>query len=235
MRKLLSLVLAGMAGGLIVLCGALYLDQDEGTKTNKNARFASSAYIDALPPDFRSAAQKTMPAVVHISAVETREGALNRYQEERTRRSPFSFFLDEDLFDFFGRPQQKSGKGSGVVIASDGFIVTNNHVIDFADQIEVTLFDDRKFKADLIGTDPRTDLAVLKIDAIELPALIFGNSDQVQVGEWVLAVGNPFDLTSTVTAGIVSAKGRSKIIRRTDAIEDFIQTDAVVNPGNSGG
>ncbi|MCL4108666.1 UNVERIFIED_CONTAM: hypothetical protein GTU68_006984 [Idotea baltica] len=104
-----------------------------------------------------------------------------------------------------------------------------------ADEFEVTLFDDRKFKAELVGSDPRTDLAVLKIDAVDLPFLRFANSDEIKVGEWVLAVGNPFDLTSTVTAGIVSAKGRHKILQRNDAIEDFIQTDAVVNPGNSGG
>jgi S1-C subfamily serine protease len=122
-----------------------------------------------------------------------------------------------------------------VIISEDGYIVTNNHVVEFADQFEVTLHDDRKFKATMIGSDPRTDLAVLKIDSRDLPFLRFGNSGEVNVGEWVLAVGNPFDLTSTVTAGIVSAKGRNKIIRRNDAIEDFIQTDAVVNPGNSGG
>ncbi len=235
MRKLLSLVVAGMAGGLIVFAGILLLSQEEIKTKNRQAHFAESRILESIPTDFKSAARQAMPAVVHINAEESREGALRRFNEERTRRSPFSFFFDEDLFDAFRSPRQRAGKGSGVIISSDGYIVTNNHVIDFADQIEVTLHDDRKFLADLIGNDPRTDLAVIKIDAGVLPSLTYGNSDNVEVGEWVLAVGNPFDLTSTVTAGIVSAKGRNQIIRRTDAIEDFIQTDAVVNPGNSGG
>jgi S1-C subfamily serine protease len=130
----------------------------------------------------------------------------------------------------------KQGTGSGVIIDGEGFIVTNNHVVDFADEITVTLYDQRKFKATKVGTDPTTDLALIKIEAEELPVLAYGNSDDVKVGEWVLAVGNPFNLTSTVTAGIVSAKGRNiDILEGRTAIESFIQTDAAVNPGNSGG
>jgi Do/DeqQ family serine protease len=128
------------------------------------------------------------------------------------------------------------GSGSGVIISDDGYIVTNNHVIADADQIEVTLNDKRTYKGKLIGTDPNTDIAVIKIDETAMPFVAFSNSDDIKVGEWVLAVGNPFNLTSTVTAGIVSAKGRNiDIIQSNYKIESFIQTDAAVNPGNSGG
>src|SRR5690606_35611888 len=147
-------------------------------------------------------------------------------------------FFGNDFFDFpFGfeyRPRE--GAGSGVIISPDGYIVTNNHVIDFADEILVKT-QDKEYVAELVGRDPSTDLAVLKIDAKNLPTLQNGNSDLVKIGEWVLAVGNPFEyLTSTVTAGIVSAKGRDlNIIRGERTIEAFIQTDAAINPGNSGG
>lgn len=232
MKRLISLIIAGMSGGLIVLGGILLVQGDllTGTK-HSNVQFTSSPRVieEKIPEDFADAAEAAMPAVVHISA----EAALSSLNDQRSRRrDPLSFFFGDD---FFGSPQPRSGKGSGVIISEDGYIVTNNHVIDFADQLEVTLFDDRKFKATLIGQDPRTDIAVIKIDTDNLPFLKFGDSDEIRVGEWVLAVGNPFDLTSTVTAGIISAKGRNKIIKRNDAIEDFIQTDAVVNPGNSGG
>jgi S1-C subfamily serine protease len=123
-----------------------------------------------------------------------------------------------------------------VIYSEDGYILTNNHVVEFADEFEVTLHDNREFRARLVGRDPNTDMAVIKIDANNLPAIDLGNSDEVRVGEWALAVGNPFDLTSTVTAGIISAKGRDiDIIKGGKAIESFIQTDAAVNPGNSGG
>jgi Do/DeqQ family serine protease len=129
-----------------------------------------------------------------------------------------------------------TGSGSGVIISSDGYIVTNYHVVESSDEIEVILDDKREFKAEVIGTDPTTDLALIKIDTERLPFVEYGSSDNVRIGEWVLAVGNPFDLTSTVTAGIVSAKGRNiNILRNQLAIESFIQTDAAVNPGNSGG
>src|SRR5690625_4812480 len=128
------------------------------------------------------------------------------------------------------------GFGSGVIISEDGYVVTNDHVIEFADRFEVTLYDNKTYNADVVGRDPDADLAVLKIDSEEsFSHITFTDSDHVKIGEWVLAVGNPFDLASTVTAGIVSAKGRGNIIERENAIEDFIQTDAVVNKGNSGG
>jgi Do/DeqQ family serine protease len=185
--------------------------------------------------DFTVVAEKANPAVVHIKST------FGTTRTSERRRPPQSL---EDLFDFFGEspfenrriPQQ--GAGSGVIISSDGYIVTNNHVIDNADQVEVTLFDKRSYKGTIVGTDPSTDLALIKINEKDLPTLPFGNSDAVRVGEWVVAVGNPFNLTSTVTAGIVSAKARNiNILRSQDnsAIESFIQTDAAVNPGNSGG
>lgn len=172
--------------------------------------------------DFSDVAEEVTPAVVHITS--TISGG-------STRRS------NDPFEDFFNRRQgPRQGSGSGVIISQDGFIVTNNHVIENASDIQVTLNDKRSFKAKLIGTDPNTDLAVLQIKADGLTTLPFGNSDAVRVGEWVLAVGNPFNLESTVTAGIVSAKGRNiNILEGSAPIESFIQTDAAVNPGNSGG
>lgn len=195
---------------------------------------------DFTVPDglnFVYAAEVSTPAVVHIRS--TFEG--------RNYRSPM-----EDFWEFFGYRQpdddqrpgpQSRGFGSGVIISEDGYIITNNHVIDHAGEIEVTLSDKRNYNAHLVGSDPNTDLALLKIEERQLPYVSMGNSDDLRIGEWVLAVGNPFaqgtpwDLTSTVTAGIVSAKGRNINILggRSYGIESFIQTDAAVNPGNSGG
>jgi serine protease Do len=181
--------------------------------------------------DFTSAADMTVNAVVHVKTTYSADAAMNPYQFD-----PFR--------DFFGAPGgsiPQTSSGSGVIISNDGYIVTNNHVIDKSEKIEVTLNDKRTYVAELIGKDPTTDLALLRIKEQNLPFLQYGNSDEVRVGEWVLAVGNPFNLTSTVTAGIVSAKGRSINILEHDPdkglfpIESFIQTDAAVNPGNSGG
>lgn len=170
-------------------------------------------YPSSAPTNFTDAAKVVTPAVVNISSIQG-TGTLN----------------------FFRSGSIGASSGSGVIISSDGYIVTNNHVIEEGDEYKVTLNDKREFDAELIGTDPSTDLALLKIRAKELPYLGFGNSDSLLVGEWVLAVGNPFNLESTVTAGIVSAKGRSiDILEGQDRIESFIQTDAAVNPGNSGG
>lgn len=180
-------------------------------------------------PNFVTASAMATPAVVHIK---TKQGGMSGAIEDEVM-DPFR--------DFFGRgfqiprgPQQ--GSGSGVILSSDGYIVTNNHVVKGADEIEVILNDKRSFNATVIGADQNTDLALLKIEATGLNTLSFGNSDGLQVGEWVLAVGNPFNLNSTVTAGIVSAKGRNiNILGGGSSIEAFIQTDAAVNPGNSGG
>ncbi len=170
-------------------------------------------------PNFIQASAEATPAVVHIKS----------YFESSKSDDPFGGLFGGG----YGRGQ---AAGSGVIISQDGFIATNNHVIERADKIEVVLEDKRSFEAQLIGTDPTTDLALLKIEEEALPFLPMGNSNEAVVGEWVLAVGNPFNLTSTVTAGIVSAKGRSlNLLDDEFAIESFIQTDAAVNPGNSGG
>ncbi|MGB1040935.1 MAG: Do family serine endopeptidase, partial [Flavobacteriales bacterium] len=180
--------------------------------------------------DFTHAANQSLNSVVHINT--------------KTHRKKLS--QEEQLFEMFygspGRNRSRGGSGSGVIISGDGYIVTNNHVVKNTDEIKVVLNDNREYSAKIIGTDPATDMAVIKIEETKLKPIQIGNSDKVKVGEWVLAVGNPFNLTSTVTAGIVSAKGRSINIMQRNAdgknifpIESFIQTDAAVNPGNSGG
>ena len=187
--------------------------------------------------DFTVAAELSVHAVVHVKT----KTPVQQMQQ-------FGFPNDPFFQYFFGQPGQgqrpqkqqeepmQEASGSGVIISSDGYIVTNNHVIDKSREIEVTLNDKRTFNAKLIGADPSTDIALIKIEAEKLPVIQFGNSDSLKVGEWVLAVGNPFNLTSTVTAGIVSAKARNiNIINSQMKIESFIQTDAAVNPGNSGG
>ena len=178
------------------------------------------------PVDLTGAAESSLNSVVHIMAVQ---------------RSKVQTVQTPDIFDFFfgGRGQQRQvqtpeqrGFGSGVIISKDGYIVTNNHVIDGADEISVKLHDGREMKGRVIGTDPTTDLALVKIEGDDFPAIVVGNSDALKVGEWVLAVGNPFNLGSTVTAGVVSAKSRGL---RANQVESFIQTDAAINQGNSGG
>jgi serine protease Do len=195
-----------------------------------------------VPLDFTGVSKEVMNSVVHIKSTITTK-VTNQYS------SPLDEMFGDDFFRFFyGDPQsrtprrsrpetfQQVGTGSGVIISSNGYIITNNHVVDNADDIEVTLHNNDVYKAKVIGTDPSTDLALIQIKEDQLPALPLGNSDQVEIGEWVLAVGNPFNLNSTVTAGIVSAKGRNiNIIDDKSAIEAFIQTDAAINPGNSGG
>jgi Do/DeqQ family serine protease len=179
-------------------------------------------------PDFEAAAANSVHAVVHIKSGFQRKS-----------------LVYDDFFEFFnygGRPRQHeyitpySAMGSGVMVSPDGYIVTNNHVVQDATEISVTLNDKRVYKASVVGTDPSTDLALIRIDETGLPFLTYANSDDVKIGEWVLAVGNPFNLTSTVTAGIVSAKARNiNILGSKGAIASFIQTDAAINPGNSGG
>jgi Do/DeqQ family serine protease len=193
------------------------------------------------PVDFESAAASTTPAVVHIKT-KTNPSQTNNQQK---KRSPFGDIFGDDIFDdFFGgpnsnRPQMASG--SGVFVSSDGYIVTNNHVVDGADEVTVTMSNKKQYKAKVIATDANTDLAVVKIEGSGFPYLIYGNSDEVKVGQWVLAVGYPLALETTVTAGIVSAKFRflginqRKAGRNANIVESFIQTDAAVNQGNSGG
>jgi serine protease Do len=185
--------------------------------------------------DFRYAARKVTPGVVHVMSTWNS----NKNQEELKKYDPFKDFFGDDFFHFFDPFSQRGpvqSSGSGVILTTDGYIITNDHVVQDADVIDVVLHDQRSYKATVIGTDPKTDLALIKIDERNLSFIEFGNSDEVEIGEWVLAVGNPFNLASTVTAGIVSAKARNiNILKDREAVESFIQTDAAVNPGNSGG
>lgn len=223
---------------LAVSAGTLFATEDP--------TFIRTAATSSFDTDFTVAAEKTVNAVVCIKSYTTRQQQQNPYAGGGY--DPFG------MFDFFfGNPQQRqqpqqrqprnsepmqSGLGSGVIISEDGYIVTNNHVIDGADKLEVLLNDNSTYEAKIIGTDEATDLALLKIDAKNLSPITFGDSENLKIGEWVLAVGNPFGFNSTVTAGIISAKARSlgqSSHKSKMSIESFIQTDAALNPGNSGG
>ena len=231
-KGILITLLSALAGGLTAYAVVLGLAPAQISEIRQPSSDAAVFRTVNLStdnwPDFTYAAESAVDAVVYVKVTST----------QTMQQAPGS------IFDFFfgfpqqGAPQQreKVGSGSGVIIREDGYIVTNNHVIDNASTVEVTLNDKRKFDAKVIGTDPSTDIALLKIEANNLPIISFGDSDNLHIGEWVLAVGNPFNLTSTVTAGIVSAKARNiNILNAEMKIESFIQTDAAVNPGNSGG
>ena len=218
---------------------ALSLAFSTGTMLKVNATPATTSAVPAQPVDLTYAAEKSLPSVVHILSTKN-----SKVQTVEVESDPFSDFFG-DPFGFFGNPQGNGGKqkrsvrtpkqqgsGSGVIISADGYIVTNNHVVADADELTVTLNDNKEYSARIIGTDKTTDLALIKIDGKNLPAITIANSENIKGGEWVLAVGNPFNLTNTVTAGIVSAKGRSLY---KNGVESFIQTDAAINPGNSGG
>ena len=214
-----------------------------------NSVFSFDKNRDIVPLDFSETAEEVVDAVVHIKSTHLYDNSVNNSYQRNIVPDPFRDFFGDDLNRFFGphsRPSPKSnrsqkpptrvGSGSGVIVSEDGYIITNNHVIADADDIEVTLHDNRTYKATVIGTDPTTDLAVIQIKEKNLPSIPFVDSDQIKLGEWVLAVGNPFSLNSTITAGIVSAKGRNiNILKEQYAVENFIQTDAAINPGNSGG
>ena len=234
MHRIWSTLLAGAAGGLVTFAASNILKNKAETAPPPTQTYTRQVNYGSAPVpfDFTKAAEKSMAAVVHIKASESRESATQRQRNQRYS-DPFEYFFGQG----YGYQQQpRSGSGSGVIYTADGYILTNNHVVEFADEYEVTLHDNREFKARLVGRDPNTDMAVIKIDAGDLPAIELGNSDDVRVGEWALAVGNPFDLTSTVTAGIISAKGCDiDILKGGKAIDSSIQTDAAVNPGNSGG
>lgn len=212
--------------------------QEAGNNNNKPmVRFAKGGNM-ATPIDFTEAASQATPMVVHIIATQSS----NRSTSRRGRQMPdlFREFFGEGNGGFRRRSRPAQSSGSGVIVTKDGYIITNNHVIDNARELKVILNNKKTYTATLVGTDPSTDLALIKIDAKNLPSMVLGNSDKVKVGQWVLAVGNPFNLESTVTAGIVSAKGRNLNMlqrgqRNISPIESFIQTDAAVNPGNSGG
>jgi Do/DeqQ family serine protease len=196
---------------------------------NQNPENVTLASVTAVGgyPDFTEAAEKSINGVVHIRTTTT--------VNQQRQMNPFDFFFGNPSQQQPAQPRVQQGSGSGVIISADGHIITNNHVIDRAHEVVVTLNDSREFTAKVVGTDPSTDIALLKIEGENFPYLTFGNSDALRVGEWVLAVGNPFNLTSTVTAGIVSAKNRGDIMPGRDNIQAFIQVDAAVNRGNSGG
>jgi serine protease Do len=208
---------------------------------SQNSVYTVNEEGEIIPLDFTDVSKRLMGAVVHISSVVTMgQGSAGRQQLP----DPFREFFGEEFFDRYneqqrGRgetPRQSRGSGSGVIISPDGYIVTSNHVIANADEIEVTLNDNRSYIAKVLGTDPTTDLALVKIEETGLPIVPIVDSNTTEVGEWVLAIGNPFNLNSTVTAGIISAKSRNiNILNEQYAIESFLQTDAAINPGNSGG
>lgn len=239
----LGILLAALIGGVVALAGVSFLIQPQNAGTFDEKQQAS--FVNMLSnenftiPDginFVASAQLVTPAVVHVKSQVA--------YTPRSQRDPIQ--------EFFGIPDPRGDRGqgggngampmssgSGVIISPDGYIVTNNHVIEGASKVDISLDNNKRYEATIIGTDPTTDLALLKIEADNLPFVKFGDSDQTKIGEWVLAVGNPFDLNSTVTAGIISAKARNiNILRNVEnnlQIESFLQTDAVVNPGNSGG
>jgi len=239
----LGILLAALIGGVVALAGVSFLIQPQNAGTFDEKQQAS--FVNMLSnenftiPDginFVASAQLVTPAVVHVKSQVA--------YTPRSQRDPIQ--------EFFGIPDPRGDRGqgggngampmssgSGVIISPDGYIVTNNHVIEGATKVDISLDNNKRYEATIIGTDPTTDLALLKIEADNLPFVKFGDSDQTKIGEWVLAVGNPFDLNSTVTAGIISAKARNiNILRNVEnnlQIESFLQTDAVVNPGNSGG
>ncbi len=248
MKRFGSLLLAAVLGSILTLIATRWFQPaSQGVKIEHIAGVPASpvAYTvnekgEAVPLDFTGTAAKVTQAVVHIRS--TSEGLPTARNRNIDPNDPFQFFFGPN-----GpvQPGPSQSSGSGVIINADGYIVTNNHVVQGADIVDVVLPDNRTYKAEVIGTDPDTDIALIKINQKSLPYLSFVNSDESKVGEWVLAVGNPFNLNSTVTAGIISAKGRNiNLINSNNsgnpqagrtAIESFIQTDAAINPGNSGG
>ncbi len=224
-KSILIVLLSALVAGITAY--AVVRTQDRGVSqnvlSNGTSEFRTVNLSQSEYPDFTYAAESAVDAVVYVK-VTVRDSRIT---------VPNSLF---DYFFGFGEPQERVGSGSGVIIRQDGYIVTNNHVVAGASKIEVTLTNNKTYPATLIGTDPATDVALIKIDAQGLPVVPFGDSDKLRLGEWVIAIGSPYDLRSTITAGIVSAKGRSMKNEKGEfKIESFIQTDAAVNPGNSGG
>ena len=245
MKKYLGLFSAAFFGGLMSITAINYLQNDSNLDLITESNKATNPYVnqvllrEELPEtintnpyiDLSTAAEEVVNEVVHVKV--TQEG------QEMVQYDPFDYFLRGNTQGKRYKSPDKKGSGSGVVIRNDGYIVTNNHVVNGADKIEVVFTDNKSYEATVVGLDPSTDLALLKIDAENLQSIRIGNSDELRLGEWVLAVGNPYNLNSTVTAGIISAKARNINILQgsNDAppLEAFIQTDAAVNPGNSGG
>lgn len=240
--KIIGQLLIALVGGMVAII--VYRSLENNGNSDGMERPATGIFSKNTPPvsgtadsinnvfnvGFGDAAETTLAQVVHIRA----------RLVSQVPRNPFYEHFGDGFWGprYRSHPQQQvqEASGSGVIVSSDGYIVTNNHVVGQASEIIVSLFNGRGYNGEIIGTDPSTDLAVIKIDEKNLPKAVLANSDDVRVGDWVLAVGNPFNLASTVTAGIVSAKARNiNILTDNSAIESFIQTDAAVNPGNSGG
>ena len=225
-RGILITLLSALVGGLtaFAVVKVMGIETVNVVDMTESAQFRTVNLSQDNWPDFTYAAETAVDAVVYVKVTST-----------QSSNAPQSLF---DYFFGYGTPQQRErvGSGSGVIIRNDGYIVTNNHVIEGATKIQVTLNTNHTYDATLVGADPATDVALLKIEAEGLPFIPFGNSDELRLGEWVIAIGSPYDLRSTITAGIVSAKGRSMPNYSGEfKIESFIQTDAAVNPGNSGG
>ena len=251
---LISLIISSLVVGTFYLMNHEKIEiKHVNTDVGQKVLYAADKDGEITPLDFTKTTQKVLDAVVHVSSIRTSPMKYNREYNYRELPDPFRDFFENSPFEkYFDkrfenqqpnsnqeenlRPKPIVGTGSGVIINENGYIITNNHVIENAEEVEITLHNNGTYKATVIGTDPTTDLALLQIKADDLKAISLVNSDDVEVGEWVLAVGNPFSLNSTVTAGIVSAKARNiNINKHKFAVESFIQTDAAINPGNSGG
>ncbi|MGX8695220.1 MAG: Do family serine endopeptidase [Prevotella sp.] len=239
MKKIANYLVSGLSVVAIVFSVAAF--NQTCAATHSAPQVAKVTSVAAVQPvDLTYAAEKALPSVVHIKYVQN-----SKIQTVKVQSDPFEDFFNDPFGGFFGRGQGQGGTrerkvqtpkreatGSGVIISADGYIVTNNHVVDGADELTVTLNDNTEHSARIIGADKTTDLALIKIDGKQLPAIQIANSDDVKIGEWVLAIGNPLGLNNTVTAGIISAKARTL---GANGVESFIQTDAAINAGNSGG
>ena len=239
MKKIANYVMPALCMVAIVFSVAAFSETQAAPQEPEQQEMSVATAVQ--PVDLTYAAEKALPTVVHIKYVQN-----SKIQTVEVQSDPFEDFFSDPFGGFFGRGQRGQGgtrkqqvqtpkrtaTGSGVIISTDGYIVTNNHVVDGADELTVTLHDSKEYSARIIGADKTTDLALIKIDAKNLPAIRIANSDNVKVGEWVLAIGNPLGLNNTVTAGIISAKARTL---GANGVESFIQTDAAINAGNSGG
>ena len=239
MKKIANYVMPALCLVAIVFSVAAFSETQAAPQEPEQQEMSVATAVQ--PVDLTYAAEKALPTVVHIKYVQN-----SKIQTVEVQSDPFEDFFSDPFGGFFGRGQRgqggtrkqqvqtpkKTATGSGVIISTDGYIVTNNHVVDGADELTVTLHDSKEYSARIIGADKTTDLALIKIDAKNLPAIRIANSDNVKVGEWVLAIGNPLGLNNTVTAGIISAKARTL---GANSVESFIQTDAAINAGNSGG
>ena len=239
MKKIVNIAVPTSCLVAVVFSVAAFTNTNAATSPDQVPAPVVSSAPAGQPVDLTYAAEKSLPSVVYIKNTQNSKIQTVEYSD------PFEDFFSDPFGGFVGRGQGGNGRrqrqvqtpkrqaaGSGVIISTDGYIVTNNHVVDGADELTVTLNDNKEYSARIIGADATTDLALIKIDAKQLPAIVIANSDNVKVGEWVLAVGNPLGLNNTVTAGIVSAKARSM---NTGGISSMIQTDAAINQGNSGG